>query len=50
MLTHLGLAAEAEKIENAVLKAVHQKKITPDVGGNLGTNECGEWIAKTVGH
>src|SRR5437870_6156542 len=50
MLTHLGLAAEAEKIENAVLKAVHQKKITPDVGGNLGTNEGGEWSAKTVAH
>ncbi|HYL15932.1 MAG TPA: 3-isopropylmalate dehydrogenase [Terriglobales bacterium] len=50
MLAHLGLTSEAEKIENAVLKAVRQKKITPDVGGNLGTNECGEWIAKTVGH
>jgi 3-isopropylmalate dehydrogenase len=50
MLAHLGLTGEAEKIENAVLKAVHQKRITPDVGGNLGTNECGEWIARTVGH
>jgi 3-isopropylmalate dehydrogenase len=50
MLAHLGLTAEAEKIENAVLKAVRQKKITPDVGGNLGTNECGEWIAKAVAH
>ena len=49
MLAHLGLTAESEKIENTVLKAVHQKKITPDVGGNLGTNECGEWIRKTVG-
>jgi 3-isopropylmalate dehydrogenase len=48
MLAHLGLAEPADKIERAVLKAVQQKKTTPDVGGNLGTRESGEWIAKTV--
>src|SRR5437588_9378630 len=50
MLTHLGLAAEAEQIENPVLKAVHQKKIKPDVGDNVGENEYREETAKPDGH
>jgi 3-isopropylmalate dehydrogenase len=49
MLDHLGLTAAATKIEAAVLAAVQQKKLTIDVGGNLGTKECAEWIAKQVG-
>jgi 3-isopropylmalate dehydrogenase len=48
MLEHLGVKAEAKKIEAAVLKAVQQKKTTADVGGGLGTRECAEWIAKQV--
>ena len=48
LLTHLGLNSEAEKIEAAVLDAVQQKKTTEDVGGSLGTRECGEWVAATV--
>ncbi len=48
MLAHLGLAQEADKIEAAVLEAVQQKKTTQDVGGNLGTREAGEWVAKRV--
>jgi 3-isopropylmalate dehydrogenase len=48
MLEHLGMKAEAQKIEAAVLKAVQQKKTTADVGGSLGTRECAEWIAKQV--
>ena len=48
MLSHLGFAAEAAKIEGAVLDAVCQKKITQDVGGTLGTKEVGEWIAERV--
>src|SRR5437868_13059839 len=43
MLEHLGFAVEAEKINAAVLAAVQQKKTTADVGGALGTRECGEW-------
>src|SRR5437868_4355430 len=46
MLEHLGFSAESHKITGAVLEAVRQKKITQDVGGNLGTRESGEWIAK----
>ena len=48
MLTHLGMAGEAQKIEAAVLEAVTQKKTTQDVGGNLGTVEVGECIAQKV--
>jgi 3-isopropylmalate dehydrogenase len=48
MLAHLGLSREAEKIDAAILQAVHQKKLTEDVGGSLGTRACGEWIAEHV--
>jgi 3-isopropylmalate dehydrogenase len=48
MLAHLGLNAEAQKIENAVLDAVRERKTTVDVGGALGTRECAQWIAKRV--
>ena len=48
MLDHLGLTIEAKKINDAVLDAVRQKKTTQDIGGNLGTSEAGEWIAKRV--
>ena len=48
MLAHLGLNAEAQKIEAAVLDAVREKKTTADVGGTLGTRECAQWIAERV--
>jgi len=48
MLNHIGLEAEAAKIEAAVLEAVRQKKTTADVGGKLGTRECAGWIAERV--
>src|SRR5260370_4564205 len=48
MLAHLGMKAEAQKIEGAVLDAVRQKKTTSDIGGNLGTREAGEWVAEKV--
>ena len=48
MLDHLGCSEAASKIEAAVLQAVQQKKTTTDVGGNLGTKECADWIAKRV--
>ena len=48
MLTHLGLTAQAAKIEAAVLEAVGQKKTTADIGGSLGTREAGEWVANFV--
>ena len=48
MLAHLGLTAEAAKIEAAVLEAVRQKKTTQDIGGPLGTKEAAEWVAVRV--
>ena len=48
MLAHLGLNAEAQRIESAVLDAVRAKKMTVDVGGTLGTRECAAWIAERV--
>jgi 3-isopropylmalate dehydrogenase len=48
MLAHLGLGAESEKIDAAVLDAVREKKTTQDVGGTLGTRECAQWIAERV--
>jgi len=48
MLAHLGMTAQSEKIEAAVLEAVRQKKTTIDVGGSLGTREAGEWVAGYV--
>ena len=48
MLAHLGMCSEAQKIEDAVLEAVRQKKTTADIGGTLGTREAGEWVAARV--
>jgi 3-isopropylmalate dehydrogenase len=45
MLDHLGMSAEARKIDAAVLAAVRQKKTTQDVGGSLGTREAADWVA-----
>src|SRR5438270_10293743 len=42
----LGFSTEAARINEAVLAAVRQKKTTQDIGGTLGTRECGEWIAE----
>jgi len=48
MLAHLGMTAEAEKIEAAVLAAVRARKTTADVGGTLGTREAAQWVAEKV--
>jgi 3-isopropylmalate dehydrogenase len=48
MLAHLGMAAEALKIESAVLDAVREKKTTSDIGGSLGTREAGDWVAQRI--
>src|SRR4029077_9092990 len=48
MLNHLGMAADAAKIEAAVLEAVRQKKSTQDIGGSLGTRDAGGWIAERL--
>lgn len=46
MLNHLGMTGESQRIEGAVLEAVRQKKTTQDIGGNLSTQQAGEWVEK----
>jgi len=41
MLAHLGMTAEAHRIEAVVLEAVRERKTTSDIGGALGTREAG---------
>lgn len=48
MLAHLGMRAEAAKIEAAALEAVRRRKTTSDIGGTMGTREVGEWVAGKV--
>jgi 3-isopropylmalate dehydrogenase len=48
MLSHLGFAKEAEKIEAAVLQAVREKKTTSDIGGTLGTRQAGEYVVNLI--
>ena len=48
MLEHLGMAAQAQRINAAVLESVRQKKTTQDIGGSLGTREAGDRIANAV--
>ncbi len=48
MLAHLGLQEHAGRIDAAVLAAVRAQQLTQDVGGNMGTREVGDWVAKRV--
>jgi len=41
LLTHLGHAAEAERIERAAAEVLRLGRCTPDVGGTLGTKAAG---------
>jgi 3-isopropylmalate dehydrogenase len=44
MLDHLGFSEDAAKVESAVAQAIREGKTTPDLGGELGTREVGDWI------
>jgi 3-isopropylmalate dehydrogenase len=48
MLRHLEFTKEADKVEAAVVEAVHRKKTTQDIGGSLETEEAGEWVSNAV--
>ena len=43
-----GAREESKAIERAVEAAVREDQVTPDIGGKLGTRECGDWIVKKV--
>jgi 3-isopropylmalate dehydrogenase len=46
MLEYLGYKREAKRIEKAVQKAIKEDKVTPDLGGGLGTREVGDWVVR----
>lgn len=48
MLDYLGHAQAARAVEAAVQKAVNENQVTADIGGKLGTKECGEFIMKQI--
>ena len=39
---------EAAAIDAAILKAVRENQVTPDIGGKLGTREAGDFIAGQI--
>ena len=43
-----GAREESKAIEAAVEAAVTQNQTTADIGGSLGTRECGDWIAREI--
>jgi len=44
MLDHLGFSEAPARIESAVTRAIQIGITTPDLGGQSGTREVGEWI------
>ena len=48
MLEDLGYKGEADKIERAVKKAVKERRLTVDLGGNLGTKKVGDYICLSL--
>src|SRR5690348_8928776 len=48
MLEYLGLEREAFAIQNAARDAVKEGKTTPDLGGNMGTCQVGDWLAERI--
>jgi 3-isopropylmalate dehydrogenase len=48
MLETLAARDESKAIEAAVEAAVREGQTTADIGGPLGTRECGDWIARHI--
>ena len=48
MLETMHLESEAAAVEAAVVKAVREKQVTQDIGGQLGTTQAGDYIAGQV--
>jgi len=49
MLDYLGHRHAAGAVEAAVQKAVDENQVTGDVGGKLGTRECGDFVVNAIG-
>lgn len=50
MLEHLGHEDAARRIHHAVESSVQNEATTPDLGGTLGTEAAGDWLADRVRH
>ena len=48
MLDHIDWPAEARALEKAVQAAIKEGKTTQDLGGTLGTEQVGDWLANKV--
>jgi 3-isopropylmalate dehydrogenase len=48
MLRHLGYEFQADAILSAVKKAIGSNRLTKELGGSLGTKECGDFIADVI--
>lgn len=48
MLEYFSLEREAELIREAVRAALVDRKATADLGGQMGTQEVGDWIAERI--
>lgn len=48
MLRQLGHTAAAHAVEESVRRAVRGGHTTPDLGGELGTDEVGDWICRDL--
>jgi 3-isopropylmalate dehydrogenase len=49
MLDYLGHRRAADAVEAAVQKTVDENQVTGDIGGKLGTRECGDFVVKVIG-
>ncbi len=48
LLDHLGLGAEAARVEAAVRASIAEGQTTRDLGGSLKTSEVGDWVASYI--
>lgn len=48
LFEHLGWIKEARSLESAVRAALSDEKTPAELGGSLGTRECGDWLANFV--
>ncbi|MBL7994354.1 3-isopropylmalate dehydrogenase [bacterium] len=48
LLRHLGYLQNADMIERAVRVAIQKNKLTRELGGDLGTKECGDFICSVI--
>jgi 3-isopropylmalate dehydrogenase len=49
MLEFLGWKSEAMALREAVKSALRENFLTPDLGGDKGTQAVGDWVAQRVG-